>query len=97
MPPKIRIGKRLKKSLDNTESKLKKSLDNTESKLKKVIRKTDNTLEAVSGAIRTGIRKGQNTKKTIVLKRRTPLQTVTKCSTRETQGKENRMLIGILC
>ncbi len=40
-------------------------MDNTESKLKKVIRKTDNTLEAVSGAIRTGIRKGQNTKKTI--------------------------------
>ncbi len=38
MPPKIRIGKRAKDSLDNTSSKLKKSLDNTESKIKKAIR-----------------------------------------------------------
>ena len=35
MPPKIRIEKRINKSLDNTKSKLNKSLDNTESKLKK--------------------------------------------------------------
>ncbi len=34
MPPKIRTGKRLKQSVDNTESKLKQSLDNTESKIK---------------------------------------------------------------
>jgi hypothetical protein len=67
MPPKIRIGKRAKLSLDNAQSKLKKSLDNTESKIKKPIRtsKTDNTLEAISGAIRTGVRKGQNTAKAI--------------------------------
>jgi hypothetical protein len=43
---------------------LNKSLDNTESKVKKTIRKVDNALEATSGAIKTGIRKGQNTKKT---------------------------------
>ncbi len=65
MPPKIRIGKRAKGSLDNTSSKLKKPLDNTESKIKKVILKTDNTFEAISGAIRTGVRKGQNTKNAI--------------------------------
>jgi hypothetical protein len=62
MPPKIRIGKRAKDSLDNTSSKLKKSLDNTESKIKKAIHKTDNTLEAISDAIRTGVHKGQNSK-----------------------------------
>jgi hypothetical protein len=44
MPSKIRIGKRINKSLDNTKSKLNKSLDNTESKIKKKIIKTmDNT------------------------------------------------------
>ena len=40
-------------------------MDNTESKIKKAIRKTDNTFEAITGAIRTGVRKGQNTQKTI--------------------------------
>ena len=33
MPPKFKIGKRINRSLDNTQSKLKKSLDNTESKI----------------------------------------------------------------
>jgi hypothetical protein len=40
-------------------------LDNTEAKLKKAIRKTDNTFEAITGGIRTAVRKGQNTKKTV--------------------------------
>jgi hypothetical protein len=79
LPPKIRIGKRINKSLDNTKSKLDKSLDNTRSKLdrsldnteakvKKAIRKTDNTFEAITGGIRTAIRKGQNTRKTLETK-----------------------------
>ncbi len=36
----------------------------------------------------------------LLLKRRTPVQTITKCGTRETyetQGREDRMLIGIQC